>query len=65
VEQKIPFWSRLPARVDMPHQDFLHKDAETTLCEHYLAAGAICRLSTNSQHVLNAAGLPLRPARLR
>lgn len=35
--------------------DFLHKDAETNLCEDYLAAGARCRLSTNSEQVLQAA----------
>lgn len=39
----------------MRSPDFLHKDAETTLCEHYIAAGALCRLSTNSQQLLNAA----------
>jgi gluconate kinase len=35
--------------------DFLHKDAETKLCEHYIAAGAVCSLSTNSEQVLDAA----------
>jgi len=35
--------------------DFLHKDAETKLCEHYIAAGALCSLSTNSERVLDAA----------
>ncbi len=39
----------------MQPPDFLHKDAETKLCEHYLAAGAACSLSTNSQRVLDAA----------
>ena len=32
--------------------DFLHKDAETPLCEHYLAAGASCSLSTNCEQLL-------------
>jgi len=35
--------------------DFLHKDAETNLCERYIAAGALCSLSTNSERVLDAA----------
>jgi hypothetical protein len=39
----------------MRSPDFLHKDAETKLCEHYIAAGALCRLSTNSQQLLDAA----------
>jgi len=39
----------------MSSRDFLHKDAETPLCEHYIAAGAICSLSTNSEDVLDAA----------
>jgi hypothetical protein len=39
----------------MHHQDFLHKDAETTLCEHYMAGGAVCRLSTNSEELLETA----------
>lgn len=39
----------------MRRQDFLHKDAETTLCEHYMAAGAVCSLATNSEQVLEAA----------
>lgn len=39
----------------MRHQDFLHKDAETHLCEHYMAAGAVCGLSTNSEQLLEAA----------
>jgi hypothetical protein len=49
----------------MRRQDFLHKDAETMLCEHYMAAGAVCSLSTNSEHVLTAARntfLPLESA---
>jgi hypothetical protein len=39
----------------MHRQDFLHKDAETRLCEHYMAAGALCSLSTNSERLLEAA----------
>jgi hypothetical protein len=39
----------------MRRQDFLHKDAETKLCEHYMAAGAVCSLSTNSEQLLEAA----------
>lgn len=39
----------------MRSPDFLHKDAETKLCEYYVAAGAPCRLLTNSEHVLQAA----------
>src|SRR5437879_5592360 len=35
--------------------DFLHGDVETPLREHYLAAGAICRLSTNCEQILSAA----------
>src|SRR5579859_5529859 len=49
----------------MRSPDFLHQDAETKLCEHYLAAGAHCRLSTNSEQVLQAARetflLPISP----
>jgi hypothetical protein len=36
-------------------QDFLHRDADTKLCEHYVAAGALCALSTNCEHLLEAA----------
>jgi len=39
----------------MRSPDFLHKNAETELCEDYLAAGAVCRFSTNSVRVLDAA----------
>jgi hypothetical protein len=39
----------------MGSPDFLHKHAETPLCEHYLAAGALCSFSTNSELLLNAA----------
>ena len=39
----------------MRRQDFLHKDAETKLCEQYMAAGAVCSLSTNSEQLLEAA----------
>ena len=39
----------------MRSPDFLHIDAETSLCEHYSAAGTICSLQTNSEQVLEAA----------
>ena len=39
----------------MRHRDFLHKDAETPLGERYIAAGAVCSLSTNWQPLLEAA----------
>jgi hypothetical protein len=39
----------------MHSQDFLRKDAETPLGERYLAAGAVCSLSTNWQQLLEAA----------
>lgn len=48
-------------RVDMHRQDFLHKGAETALCEHYIAAGVVCSLSTNSEQVLNAARTTFLP----
>jgi hypothetical protein len=44
----------------MPPPDFLHKDAETKLCQHFLAAGSVCSLSTNSMQVLDAAGKTLQ-----
>ena len=45
--------------------DFLHKDAETKLCEHYIAAGALCSLSTNSERVLDAARNTFHAARVQ
>jgi hypothetical protein len=39
----------------MRRRDFLHKDAETPLSEGYVAAGAICSFSTNSEQLLEAA----------
>jgi hypothetical protein len=39
----------------MTSQDFLHKSAETHLCERYMVAGAVCTLVTNSEHLLGAA----------
>jgi hypothetical protein len=45
--------------------DFLHKSAETKLCEHYIAAGAVCSLSTNSEQVLDAARNTFCPAESR
>src|ERR1700758_3784790 len=48
----------------MDRQDFLHKDAETKLCEHYIAAGAVCSLATNSEHLLEAARDSFLPAEI-
>jgi hypothetical protein len=45
--------------------DFLCKDAQTPLCEHYTAAGAVCSFSTNCEALLEAAResfLPLEAA---
>jgi len=39
----------------MHSRDFLHKHAETHLCEHYTAAGAVFSLSTNCVKLLAAA----------
>ena len=39
----------------MGSRDFLHKDAETPLAGNYLAAGALCKFSTNFQPILEAA----------
>jgi hypothetical protein len=39
----------------MQQPDFLHKDARTDLCEQFIAAGARCSLSTNSEPILDAA----------
>ena len=39
----------------MSPSDFLHKDAATQLCEHYVAAGATCTFSTNCEELLDAA----------
>jgi len=44
--------------------DFLHKNAETPLCDYYMAAGAVCRVLTNSEDLLAAARdsfLPVEP----
>jgi hypothetical protein len=48
----------------MSSGDFLHRNAETQLSERYLAAGAVCSLSTNSEKILQAAReafLPVDP----
>jgi shikimate kinase len=50
----------------MRSPDFLHKNAETELCEDYIAAGAVCRFLTNSVRLLDAARetfLPLKRPR--
>ncbi len=39
----------------MSIQDFLHKNAETPLCQRYMAAGAICSFSTNSEDLIGVA----------
>ena len=39
----------------MNPQDFLRKDVKTRLRERYMVAGAMCSLSTNCEHVLEAA----------
>jgi len=48
---------RTPIRslIKMSPGDFLRKNAETQLCEHYIAAGAVCKFSTNSEYLLEAA----------
>ena len=48
----------------MRSRDFLLKDAETPLCERYMAAGAVCSLSTNCKHLLEAARNTFLPAEL-
>lgn len=50
---------------DVLSRDFLHKHAETPLCEQYIAAGALCDLSTNSERVLEAARQSFLPIRDR
>jgi hypothetical protein len=46
----------------MHSRDFLHKHAETHLCEHYTAAGAVFSLSTNCDKLLAAARGSFLPA---
>lgn len=41
---------------DIHSRDFLHKCADTPLFESFLVCGGLCRLSTNSGHLLAAAG---------
>jgi len=41
--------------------DFLCQDAATPLCEFYTAAGAVCRLSTNCETLLEAARTSFLP----
>ena len=48
----------------MRSRDFLHKHAETPLCEHYSAAGAVCSLSTNSRQLLDTARGSFLPVEL-
>jgi hypothetical protein len=49
---------------DMSSRDFFRKDAETELREHFLAAGAVCSLSTNCQQLLQAARESLAPVKM-
>jgi gluconate kinase len=46
----------------MSIRDFLHKNAETPLYERYMAAGATCSFSTNSEHLLAVARDTFLPA---
>jgi hypothetical protein len=48
----------------MSPRDFLHKDAETQLCEHYIVGGAVCSFSTNCEHLLEAARDCFLPVKL-
>jgi hypothetical protein len=48
----------------MHSRDFLHKHAETHLCEHYTAAGTVFSLSTNCDKLLAAARGSFLPAEL-
>jgi len=45
----------------MSRRGFLHKNVETPLCEHYIAAGALCSLTTNSEQLLEAARTTFLP----
>lgn len=45
----------MSAVADVHSRDFLHQYAETPFAEQFLALGALCRLSTNSEHLLEAA----------
>lgn len=47
--------SRMTASADVQSRDFLHRHVDTTLDEHYIAAGALCRLSTNAEGIRDAA----------
>jgi hypothetical protein len=49
----------------MSSTDFLHQDAETHLCEFYVAAGAVFSFSTNSEPLLEAARQSFRPVTRR
>lgn len=42
----------------MSTDGFLHRNAETPLCEHFVAAGAVCSLVTNSEQLLDAVRAP-------
>jgi hypothetical protein len=49
----------------MSPTDFLRKEAETPLCEYFIAAGAVCSFSTNCEHLLEAAHESFVPAGLQ
>jgi hypothetical protein len=40
---------------EMGSRDFLHTNAKTPLCEYFVVTGAVCRLSTNFEPILEAA----------
>lgn len=46
----------------MSHDTFLRRNVETALCEHFVAAGALCSLRTNCEKVLEAARTTFFPA---
>lgn len=46
----------------MSHHGFLSRNVETPLCEHFVAVGAHCSLTTNCERVLEAARATFLPA---
>lgn len=48
----------------MSSHDFFHRDAGAELCEHYIAAGAVCRLATNCEQLLQSARESFLPIEL-
>jgi hypothetical protein len=45
----------------MGRQEFLHRSAETPLNEHFISAGAVCSLATNSERLLENARRTFQP----